>query len=199
MNTPLPLLVLHDFDKSGFTILGIFNRATRRYAYENKLLVIDLGLRLDEATTMGLQTENVIVTGKHPEKNLKANGATRKEINFLLSGRAQRTKRGVPGQRVELNAMTSDQMVPWLERKIREAGIEKVIPPNEVIEAGYRQLLAQKKLHGVIKAAIPGIERQVQRLPLPSGLVKNVKARLKANPELPWDAALAAEAYEANL
>ena len=43
----IPLLVLHDFDKSGFSIVGTLRRATRRYSFANPIEVIDLGLRLD--------------------------------------------------------------------------------------------------------------------------------------------------------
>ena len=35
----IPLLVLHDFDKSGFTIVGTLQRDTRRYSFENAIEV----------------------------------------------------------------------------------------------------------------------------------------------------------------
>ena len=53
----IPLLVLHDFDKSGFTILGTLQRDTRRYSFCNDIKVIDLGLRLGDID--GLETETV--------------------------------------------------------------------------------------------------------------------------------------------
>src|SRR5262249_33897460 len=37
------ILCLHDFDRSGFSILGTLLRDTRRYAYRNTPEVIDLG------------------------------------------------------------------------------------------------------------------------------------------------------------
>jgi DNA topoisomerase VI subunit A len=42
------LLVLHDFDKSAFSILGTLRRNTRRYRFHNRPNVIDIGLRLDD-------------------------------------------------------------------------------------------------------------------------------------------------------
>jgi hypothetical protein len=39
------ILVLHDFDKSGFSIAGTLTRDTRRYAHSAAVKVIDLGLR----------------------------------------------------------------------------------------------------------------------------------------------------------
>jgi hypothetical protein len=40
------LFVLHDFDHSGFSILGTLCKPTRRYVYNNQITVIDLGLRI---------------------------------------------------------------------------------------------------------------------------------------------------------
>ena len=51
----IPLLVVHDFDKSGFSIVGTQRRDTRRYAFQNKIEVIDVGMRLEDIE--GLQAE----------------------------------------------------------------------------------------------------------------------------------------------
>ena len=40
----IPLLLLHDFDKSGFSIAGTLQRDTRRYEFQNSITTIDLGL-----------------------------------------------------------------------------------------------------------------------------------------------------------
>ena len=53
----IPLLVLHDFDVSGFTIAGTLQESTRRYEFTRTFTVIDLGLRL--ADTDGLESEDV--------------------------------------------------------------------------------------------------------------------------------------------
>ena len=53
----IPLLVLHDFDKSGFSIVGTLSRDTRRYMFMNNVNVIDIGLRLEDIE--GLETEQV--------------------------------------------------------------------------------------------------------------------------------------------
>jgi hypothetical protein len=54
----IPLLVLHDLDKAGFSIVGILqgvlhydnncNERAPRYEYQNEFEVIDLGLRLED-------------------------------------------------------------------------------------------------------------------------------------------------------
>ena len=49
----IPLLVLHDFDVAGFTILDTLRRDTRRYQFESDFEVIDLGLRLADVRGIG--------------------------------------------------------------------------------------------------------------------------------------------------
>ena len=52
---------------------------------------------------------------------LRRYGANADEIAYLLEQQ----------QRVELNAMTSPEFVAFLERKLTENGIRKVIPADE--------------------------------------------------------------------
>src|ERR671919_2149099 len=101
----VPLLVLHDFDKSGFSILGTLRRDTRRYAFRNRIEVVDLGLRLADVEASGLETEEV-VHRSDPAPNLRENGATAEEIAFL------RSRRG------ELNAFARADFVAWIQRKL---------------------------------------------------------------------------------
>jgi hypothetical protein len=53
----VPLLVAHDFDKSGFSIAGTWQRDTRRYEFQNDITVIDLGVNLADVREMGLESE----------------------------------------------------------------------------------------------------------------------------------------------
>ena len=52
----VPMLVLHDFDKSGFSILGTLRQNTRRYRFRGGApAVVDLGLRLDDVDGLDLE------------------------------------------------------------------------------------------------------------------------------------------------
>ena len=53
----IPLLLLHDFDKAGFSIAGTLQRDTRRYEFQNNITTIDLGLSLSDVEAMGLESE----------------------------------------------------------------------------------------------------------------------------------------------
>jgi hypothetical protein len=112
----IPLLVLHDFDKAGFSIIGTLRRSNRRYIFQNRVNVVDLGLRL--ADVENLESEDVFDRGS-PEairQNLRGNGATPDEIEFLLE------------RRVELNAFASDELVAFIRQKLDGCGIKKIIP-----------------------------------------------------------------------
>jgi len=98
----IPLLVLHDFDLAGFSIVGTLSRSARRYTFVHDINVIDLGLRLADVQTYSLESEAVKVSGS-PEKNrntLVRNGASREEADFLLNNR-----------RVELKAFASGDFI----------------------------------------------------------------------------------------
>jgi DNA topoisomerase VI subunit A len=121
----VPLLALHDFDKAGFSIIGTLRRKTRRFAFSNKARIIDLGLCLDDVCALDLEdsAEDVFDRGGEAAKreNLRLNGATPKEVEFLLT------------QRVELNALPSDQLVAFIERKLKKYGIKKLIPDDDLL------------------------------------------------------------------
>jgi hypothetical protein len=71
----VPLLVAHDFDKAGFSILATLTRSNRRYRFASHVRPIDLGLRL--ADVAGLEDEDSFLTGdgvKH-RNTLRRNGA----------------------------------------------------------------------------------------------------------------------------
>ena len=102
----IPLLLLHDFDKSGFAIAGTLQRDTRRYEFQNSIKTIDLGLSLEDVEAMELESEYQ----HHPKAsksalmaNLSENGASEEEIAFMFRDfdRLRSTRR------VELDAMTS--------------------------------------------------------------------------------------------
>src|SRR5512147_732106 len=125
----IPLFVLHDFDKSGFTILRTLQYDTRRYTFMNNINVIDLGLRLADVEKHGLESESVEYreSARSIRATLAESGATEAEIGFLLN------------DRVELNAFASDELVEWIEGKLEEHGVRKVIPDQEMLAEAYRR------------------------------------------------------------
>jgi len=92
-------------------------------------------------------------------------------------------------RRVELNAMTSPQFVDFLERKLREHGVEKIIPEQELLGEAYAELEKGRRLAEAIRK-LDGIE--IDSDDVPGDLQEQVSEYLKAHPEVRWDAALGA-------
>ena len=177
-------LTLHDFDKVGFSILGTLQRDTRRYQFENPPEIIDLGLRLVDVRRLKLASEPFPIKPEAAE-NLAENGATEAEIKFLLGdGDGQ-------GQRVELNAMTSPQFITWLESKLREHGVRKFVPADNVLEIAFKRALVVHKLNAEIDRAFPKLRAQADSAKLPEDLASQVRTHLKKHPHHSWDQTVA--------
>jgi hypothetical protein len=185
----IPLLVLHDFDKSGFSIVGTFKRDTRRYAFKNAINVIDLGLRLADVSEWELESEDVAYGNCDPRPNLRTNGATDEEVEFLC-GRAGYG--GYSGKRVELNAFSSGDLISAIEAKLKLHRITKVIPDHDTLAAAYRRAREAELLRKRIEEIKPEVRKQAEAEKVPKSLDRQVKAMLKDKRELPWDVAIGA-------
>jgi hypothetical protein len=184
----VPLLVLHDFDKAGFSILGTLQRDTRRYTFSHKVNVIDLGLRLQDVQDWKLQAEQCSFGKSDPKCNLRENGAPDEEIRFLCGGYGYR---GYKGQRVELNAFTSGDLVQWIEGKLQQHGIKKIIPDKETLQAAYRRAavahIANSQLESIIKTAQERVDAEKLK---PAQIIRDIKKQLKKCPSMSWDQAI---------
>jgi hypothetical protein len=190
----IPLLVLHDFDKAGFSILGTlsgvehldrdWNLRTVRYDYRHNFEVIDLGLRLADVQEFNLEPEPVAYGKADPSDNLKENGATPEEITFLCG-------HGRSGRRVELNAFTSADFIRWIEAKLKEHGIQKVIPDAEALEVAYRRAVQIEVVREQLPAIIQASNVAAEQAALPKNLTRIIRKALKTVPAQPWDQAVA--------
>jgi hypothetical protein len=178
------IFVVHDFDKAGFSIAGTLTRDTRRYEFKTAVRMIDLGLRLTDVEKWQLQSEGVQYQSD-PTGNLQENGATAEEIKFLCDYSGRR------GRRVELNAFTSEQFVTWLDSKLVEHGVEKVIPDSGILDKAYRRAAAVRRYQEIIDKAGKDIAAYAQELTVPEMLRERLFEWLAKDPTLPWDEALA--------
>ena len=169
----IPLLVLHDFDKAGFSIAGTLRRDTRRYQFQHAINVVDLGMRIEDID--GLETEDVHLQAVGAARqNLRDNGATDDEIKFLLH------------QRVELNAFPSDELVAWIEQKLDEQGVKKIIPDEELLTEAYQRALRQALVQQRIDALIEEMQSD-EDFQVPSDLADQVADQLQETPSRTWD------------
>jgi hypothetical protein len=179
---------LHDLDLAGFSILGTLGTDSRRYQFKNDLSkkIVDLGLRLSNVEAMRLESEPVeIALESRPAKRatLRAHGATIEEINFLLPFHGE-------CRRVELNAMTSRQLVDFVETAFKSYGVAKVIPADEVLEQHVRHQLETQFANTLIAEHAAEIVERAAAATMPANLAARIAALLKEEPELSWDQAL---------
>jgi Protein of unknown function C-terminus (DUF2399) len=184
------ILVAHDFDISGLSIVHNLGHDSRRYTFVNKPDVRDIGLRLEDVDEMGLQNEPVDFKKKKKKKNpsdklLDYDDVTAEEMAFLVDG-------GCPsawtGKRVELNAMTSGQFVAWLERKLKWNGATKVIPNPDILADAWQRADRAARIQDAITDVTEEIDSET--LTIPKNLGVKIRKLLKQEPELSWDQAI---------
>jgi hypothetical protein len=186
------IFVLRDFDVSGFSIFGTLGTNSRRYTFENDMSgkIIDIGLRLEDVQALqelGLEAEKVEVDNPWGRRDkLRSHGATEAEIAFL----AEPDDDGMC-QRVELNAMTSPQLVEFVERKLNQYGVAKVVPEDNVIAAHARRVLERALTEKAIEDMAEEIQQEAANIDLPPDLADQIGALLAERPALSWDQAAA--------
>lgn len=172
-NLGVPVYVLHDFDQPGFMIYNTLHHGTKRY-WCSSAEVIDLGLRLEDVKKYDLESEPVVGSRISGEK-LEEYGATEAEIDFLESAR------------VELNALTSGDLIKWIEAKLDEQGVEKVVPDAETLEDAFRRAQQIRHVEDAIAEAVEQARENSANAEPPDDLEEQVRERLCDDPKLSWD------------
>jgi hypothetical protein len=149
--------------------------------------IVDLGLRLEDVEAMGLEAEAVKVDNAAARREtLELHGATEAEIEFL----AEPDDDGMC-RRVELNAMTSRQLVNLVEAKLEEYNVKKVVPESGALTQLARRLVEQTLTRAVLQRLAGDIARHAAEAELPENLEEAVRQLLVQRSELSWDRALA--------
>lgn len=176
------VLVLHDFDVAGFSIFGTLGSTNRRYTFKSNLRLTDIGLRLADVMALNLQSEPVETTGGWNSRasTLRRHGATAEEITFLKT------------RRVELNALSSDLFVSFVEKKLSEHGVRKVVPNRATLELHARRVIEQDLGEALFRDNQASLQAEAAATALPADLDSQVRAILCRHPEAPWDQAVAA-------
>jgi hypothetical protein len=186
------IFCLHDFDVSGFIILGTSSRDTRRYEFERAPEVTDIGLRLTDVREMDLASEDVELQ-HDPTDSLLQNGATQEEIAFLrgekLDGQPNHKVR-FKGQRVELNAMTVPQFLAFLERKLKERGVRKVNPEESILQREFRAQVRAQEVESRMRAVEIEVDLELESFQPPKGLARKVAQEFQQEAAQSWKDAI---------
>lgn len=201
----IKVFCLHDFDIAGLTIANTLASSNRRYRFENQLDFIDMGLRLQDAEAMGLQSEpfepDKRVSPEKLRERLRAYGATAAEIDMLVG----------QSRRVEIDAMADPlAVVAFIERSLVAHGIGKIVPLDEVMAAHFQKTAfdlrldqAIAPLQAEINARCQDVAAQMQsgdalQIEVPP-LREHVRRHLAKNPHETWRDAVAAVARRSEL
>jgi hypothetical protein len=171
----VPLLVLHDFDSAGIIIKDTLHNDTRRYTYGRLPTVIDLGLQYGDIAGLAAEPNNSSIS----DERLAEAGLDDAAIAFLRT------------QRVELNAMTSRQLVDFVEAKLRQHDIRKVIPTDKTLGETYRMFVASNRLSEAFAECKEELEGDSDDpITVPDDLRPKVEQLLQQRPDIPWHRAV---------
>ena len=191
---PIEVFCAHDADASGTMIYQTLQEATRARG-ARKIEIVNIGLEAWEAVAMRLEVETV------------EGGERRKPVADyvgLYEGDDNDWDEWLQTHRVELNAMTTPELIEWLDDKMDVYGLGKLIPPTKVLEDTF-MTLAEEKLRAQITERIlreADLDRQVAEavaaLDPPDGeaLRRDIENSFADAPEAEWRDIIEAAADE---
>lgn len=181
----ITLFLLHDFDKAGFSIrAGFMQRQSRRYSFKNQIKVIDLGLRMDDV-------RHLIRAGKDEAAAKERASADKRRANMLRNGATVEEAEYLLTRRVELNAFKSEEFIAFIERKLTEHGVKKIVPGKTILTNTYRTFAQGREAEKIIRRELKKLNGSV-RITVPPNLMEQVQEYLIRNPTKRWDQAIAA-------
>jgi len=128
----ITICCLHDCDPDGYEIARTLQEATR-FNPGHEITIIDFGLFIEDGLDMGLEKERLVMQKKVSQKLWHSLNKIQRD--FFVSA-ASHTGRGekYTGWRFELNALTPEQLIKYIEQNLEKHGLtEKVIPDEKII------------------------------------------------------------------
>jgi len=170
-----PLLLVHDLDAYGIRITKNAVTSNRRYQFASSVNYIDLGLHYSDVKEWGLGAEPCTAPGIDDLHGWMKEG----DYGFLIGG-----------QRVELNAFTSPDFIAWLESKLDEHGISKVVPDQATLESAYKRAWVAQRVNDQLEDLISAARKKLEKETIPPDLEQQVRDLIEDNREVPWDEAV---------
>jgi hypothetical protein len=165
----IPLLVLHDFDAAGIIIKDTLESDTRRYSFSGQPNVIDLGLHYEDIEGLLPEPHSSTISDERRQRA----GLSEAAIEFLRD------------QRVELNAMTARQLVDFVESKLKQHGVRKMIPDRRTLVLAYQMFAASDRLSEAFDELKEKLEDEDKaQIEVPDDLEAKVEAKLKEERDL---------------
>jgi hypothetical protein len=188
---PVTVYAAHDADASGTMIYQTLQEATKARG-ARKIEIVNIGLEPWEAVEMDFDVEEF-------EQGETKDGEERQRpvANYVREydeAHGEGWADWLQTSRVELNAMTTPELIEWLDRKMAEHGAVKLIPASKVIADEFENKLATAVATAVteriLREAKSGQQitkalRKIKR-PTPAVFTKGIKAMFAVNAKRPW-------------
>jgi len=132
---PVDVFSAHDADAAGTLIQHTLQFATLARG-ARKIVVHDIGLQPWEGIELGLQIEKVLPV-------MRNGRVVRRAVGDYVRQRDDRAPTGevweawLQHSRIELNAMSSAELIVWLDAKMEQHKAGKVIPPGDILTDGF--------------------------------------------------------------
>jgi hypothetical protein len=131
-------------------------------------------------------------------RQLEGREATQAEIAFLVDGQGARLAQAhtVPQgpHRVELNAMSSGQIIALIEQGFAEHGVAKVMPNLAALADAYAGVKREQEARPVVERYLARVARRP--VVAPADLRQRLDERLGEHPLESWEEALRAIVIE---
>ena len=180
---PIEVFCAHDADASGTMIYQTLQEETRARG-ARKIEIINIGLEPWEAVATGLEVETI---ERSKNRRPVADYVVERDDDVDWEDWLQT-------HRVELNAMTTPQLIEWLDDKMETYGDGKLIPPDDVLvdelktETEQRlraeiteRILREADLDGQVAAAVAALEP-----PDGEALARGITRLFEGSPEAEW-------------
>ncbi|MCW8138229.1 MAG: hypothetical protein KIT58_04920 [Planctomycetota bacterium] len=177
---PTTFYCVHDADASGSMIYQTLQGATKARG-ERTVRIVNLGLDPAEALEMQLQVESITTKSR----------ATASYLD-------DEWREWLQSHRVELEAMTSEEFLRWLDKKMEEQEGQKVVPPPDVLADDLRAKTIEKfegrtraqleEEAGIAAKTAEIVAEASSRLVLPASdeVEQNVRESLESDPGSLW-------------
>jgi hypothetical protein len=178
---PVEVFCAHDADGYGTMIYQTLQEETRARG-ARKIKIINIGLEPWEAVEMGLEVETVEETKRQ------------KPVADYISEHDGNWAEWLQTHRVELNAMTTPQLIAWLDKKMAMLGNGKLIPPADVLEQELGDQIERKVRADITERILhdAGLDARVTEaiaaIKTPNGtkIARDTERLFKQKPDAQW-------------
>ena len=86
---------------------------------------------------------------------------------------------------------TSNDFIEWIESKLAEHGVKKIMPDDDTLEEAYRRAAKVSFFNGHIDDIEDAADDHAENITIPDDLGEQVRKGLKKDRHLPWDDVIA--------